>query len=110
MAKWTSILQFAIIDSIEVDYHFTLAVIAGASNANCSYITHSKYDPLFLGHCPYLLLYRASPLSYIIPHFYMGQPLSASPMTFSIGGKQYVTIAAQTDVFTFGLLESEPSQ
>ena len=41
-------------------------------------------------------------------HFYMGQPLSASPITFSVGGKQYVTIAAETDIFTFGLLESDP--
>jgi len=38
-------------------------------------------------------------------HFYMGQVLTASPITFMAGGKQFVTIAAETDVFTFGLFE-----
>jgi alcohol dehydrogenase (cytochrome c) len=38
-------------------------------------------------------------------HYYMGQALTASPMTFQADGKQYVTIAAATDVFTFGLVE-----
>ncbi len=38
-------------------------------------------------------------------HFYMGQNLTASPITFSVDGKQYVTLAAATDVFTFGLFE-----
>lgn len=38
-------------------------------------------------------------------HFYMGQLLTASPITFSVNGKQYVSIAAETDVFTFGLFE-----
>jgi alcohol dehydrogenase (cytochrome c) len=38
-------------------------------------------------------------------HYFMGQPLSASPMTFSVDGNQYVCIAAATDVFTFGLFE-----
>jgi alcohol dehydrogenase (cytochrome c) len=38
-------------------------------------------------------------------HFYMGQRLTASPVTFSVAGKQYVTIAAATTVFTFGLFE-----
>jgi alcohol dehydrogenase (cytochrome c) len=36
-------------------------------------------------------------------HFYMGANLHASPMTFSVEGKQYVTIAAGTNLFTFGL-------
>jgi alcohol dehydrogenase (cytochrome c) len=38
-------------------------------------------------------------------HYYMGQLLTASPMTFSVNGKQYVSIAAASDVFTFGLFE-----
>jgi alcohol dehydrogenase (cytochrome c) len=38
-------------------------------------------------------------------HFYMGQPLTASPITYQVDGKQYVTIASATDVFTFGLFE-----
>jgi alcohol dehydrogenase (cytochrome c) len=38
-------------------------------------------------------------------HFYMGQLLTASPITFMADGKQYVTIASETDVFTFGLFE-----
>ncbi|MBI3694509.1 MAG: PQQ-binding-like beta-propeller repeat protein [Acidobacteria bacterium] len=38
-------------------------------------------------------------------HYYMGQMLTASPMTFLVDGKQYVSIAAATDVFTFGLFE-----
>jgi alcohol dehydrogenase (cytochrome c) len=36
-------------------------------------------------------------------HFNMGQTLYASPITFQIDGRQYVTIAAETDIFTFGL-------
>jgi alcohol dehydrogenase (cytochrome c) len=36
-------------------------------------------------------------------HFYMGSNLHASPMTFAADGRQYVTIAAGTNVFTFGL-------
>jgi PQQ-dependent dehydrogenase (methanol/ethanol family) len=38
-------------------------------------------------------------------HFYLGQTLTASPVTFLADGKQYITIAAETDVFTFGLFE-----
>ena len=38
-------------------------------------------------------------------HYYMGQMLTASPVTFLVDGKQYVSIAAATDVFTFGLFE-----
>jgi hypothetical protein len=34
----------------------------------------------------------------------MGSNLKASPMTFSVGGQQYVTVAAGTNLFTFGLL------
>ncbi|MEX2261933.1 MAG: PQQ-dependent dehydrogenase, methanol/ethanol family [Bryobacteraceae bacterium] len=40
-------------------------------------------------------------------HFATGHSLYASPMTFSAGGKQYVTIATETDIFTFGLFEEE---
>src|ERR1700722_8613286 len=42
-------------------------------------------------------------------HFYMGQLLTASPITFLADGKQYVTIVAETDVFPFGLFEPEVS-
>jgi hypothetical protein len=35
----------------------------------------------------------------------MGQPLTASPVTYMTGGRQYVAIAAQTDVFVYGLHE-----
>ncbi len=38
-------------------------------------------------------------------HYNLGQPLFASPITFSVGGKQYVTLVSETDVFTFGLFE-----
>ncbi|MEO7143093.1 MAG: PQQ-dependent dehydrogenase, methanol/ethanol family [Bryobacteraceae bacterium] len=38
-------------------------------------------------------------------HYNMGQNLTASPITFSVDGKQYVSIAAATDVFTFGLFD-----
>jgi outer membrane protein assembly factor BamB len=38
-------------------------------------------------------------------HYNMGQLLTASPITFSVAGKQYVSIASATDVFTFGLFE-----
>lgn len=38
-------------------------------------------------------------------HYNLGQELFASPITFSVNNKQYVTIASQTDVVTFGLFE-----
>ena len=38
-------------------------------------------------------------------HFNVGQTVNASPVTWARGGKQYVTIVALTDVFTFGLFE-----
>ena len=38
-------------------------------------------------------------------HFSMGSNLKASPMTFSAGGRQYVTIAAGRSLFTFGLVD-----
>jgi alcohol dehydrogenase (cytochrome c) len=36
-------------------------------------------------------------------HFNTGQTLHASPMTYAINGKQYVAIAAGSDIFTFAL-------
>jgi alcohol dehydrogenase (cytochrome c) len=36
-------------------------------------------------------------------HYYMGQTLTASPITFSFAGNQYVSIVSETDVFAFGL-------
>ena len=38
-------------------------------------------------------------------HYFMGQMLTASPITYSVDGKQYLCIAAGTDIFTFGLFE-----
>jgi alcohol dehydrogenase (cytochrome c) len=38
-------------------------------------------------------------------HFYTGHTLYASPVTFSVKGKQYVTIAAESEIITFGLFE-----
>ena len=36
-------------------------------------------------------------------HFNTGQDMSASPMTYAVGGKQYVAIAAGSDIFSFAL-------
>jgi alcohol dehydrogenase (cytochrome c) len=36
-------------------------------------------------------------------HFNTGQAMHASPMSYAIGGKQYVAIASGSDVFTFAL-------
>lgn len=36
-------------------------------------------------------------------HFNTGQTIRASPMTYAIDGKQYVSIASEGDVFTFSL-------
>jgi alcohol dehydrogenase (cytochrome c) len=36
-------------------------------------------------------------------HFNTGQEMSASPMSYAIAGKQYVAIAAGTDIFSFAL-------
>ena len=36
-------------------------------------------------------------------HFNTGQDMSASPMSYAVAGKQYVAIAAGSDVFTFSL-------
>ncbi|MSO23199.1 MAG: PQQ-dependent dehydrogenase, methanol/ethanol family [Acidobacteria bacterium] len=37
--------------------------------------------------------------------FYTGQMISASPMSYSVSGKQYVAIATATDVISFGLFD-----
>jgi alcohol dehydrogenase (cytochrome c) len=36
-------------------------------------------------------------------HFTTGQPINASPMTYALGGRQFVAIAAGGDVITFAL-------
>jgi alcohol dehydrogenase (cytochrome c) len=36
-------------------------------------------------------------------HFNTGQDISASPMSYSVAGRQYVAIAAGSDVFSFAL-------
>jgi alcohol dehydrogenase (cytochrome c) len=36
-------------------------------------------------------------------HFYTGHTLYASPITFEMDGRQYVKIAAESDIFTFAL-------
>ena len=36
-------------------------------------------------------------------HFNTGQMLTASPITYEVGGKQYVALATATDVMAFGL-------
>ena len=43
-------------------------------------------------------------------HFQMGEGLTASPITYAVGGKQYVAIASSTAIFSFGLFEAtQPS-
>jgi alcohol dehydrogenase (cytochrome c) len=42
-------------------------------------------------------------------HYSMGQIVTASPITYSVKGKQYVSIASATDVFTFALFEPAKS-
>jgi len=36
-------------------------------------------------------------------HFNTGQDISASPISYAVGGKQYVAIAAGSDIFSFAL-------
>jgi len=36
-------------------------------------------------------------------HFHTGQNMHASPMSYAVGGKQYVAVASGDDVFTFAL-------
>jgi hypothetical protein len=40
-------------------------------------------------------------------HFQTGHTLYASPVIYEIDGKQYVTIAAESDIYTCGLLEPQ---
>jgi alcohol dehydrogenase (cytochrome c) len=40
-------------------------------------------------------------------HFSTGRGLFASPVTYMLKGQQYVTIAAESDVFTFGLFDAK---
>jgi alcohol dehydrogenase (cytochrome c) len=42
-------------------------------------------------------------------HFQMGERLSASPITYAVGGKQYVAVASATAIFSFGLFEPTES-
>ena len=43
-------------------------------------------------------------------HFNMGELSTASPITYSVDGKQYVAIASATSVYSFGLFEpAEPA-
>ncbi|HZT28875.1 MAG TPA: PQQ-binding-like beta-propeller repeat protein [Bryobacteraceae bacterium] len=42
-------------------------------------------------------------------HFQMGEGLTASPMTYAAGGRQYVAIASATAIFSFGLFEPQTS-
>ncbi|MFY9751451.1 MAG: PQQ-dependent dehydrogenase, methanol/ethanol family [Candidatus Acidiferrales bacterium] len=39
----------------------------------------------------------------VLWHFNTGQVIRASPMSFAVGGVQYVAIAADSDIFTFSL-------
>lgn len=36
-------------------------------------------------------------------HFNTGEEISASPMTYAVGGRQYVAIAAGSNLFSFAL-------
>jgi alcohol dehydrogenase (cytochrome c) len=38
-------------------------------------------------------------------HYYTGDDLTASPITYEVDGKQYVSIASGTNVFAFALFE-----
>ncbi|MEJ7607761.1 MAG: PQQ-binding-like beta-propeller repeat protein [Bryobacteraceae bacterium] len=42
-------------------------------------------------------------------HYQMGEGLTASPITYAVGGKQYVAIASASAIFSFGLFEPAPS-
>jgi len=41
----------------------------------------------------------------VLWHFYTGQVITASPMTYMVGSKQYVSLASGADIFAFGLFE-----
>jgi len=38
-------------------------------------------------------------------HYYTGDDLTASPITYEADGKQYVSIASGTNIFAFALFE-----
>jgi alcohol dehydrogenase (cytochrome c) len=40
-------------------------------------------------------------------HFNTGQDMSASPMTYEVNGRQYVAIAAGSDIFGFALPQEQ---
>jgi alcohol dehydrogenase (cytochrome c) len=42
----------------------------------------------------------------VLWHFNTGQKIFASPMTYSVAGKQYVALANATEVFAFGLFDA----
>jgi len=42
-------------------------------------------------------------------HYQMGEGLTASPITYAAGGRQYVAIASATAIFSFGLFDPAPS-
>jgi alcohol dehydrogenase (cytochrome c) len=39
----------------------------------------------------------------VLWHFNVGQLVHASPMSYAIDGKQYIAVAAGSDVFAFAL-------
>jgi outer membrane protein assembly factor BamB len=41
----------------------------------------------------------------ILWHFNTGQHINAQPITYSVDGKEYVSLAAGGDVLSFGLFE-----
>jgi outer membrane protein assembly factor BamB len=41
----------------------------------------------------------------ILWHFNTGQHINAQPITYSVDGEEYVSLAAGGDVFSFGLFE-----
>jgi len=43
----------------------------------------------------------------VLWHFNTGQPISASPMTYSYAGKQYVVLAAGSDVISFAIFQGQ---
>jgi alcohol dehydrogenase (cytochrome c) len=40
-------------------------------------------------------------------HYSTAQRLTASPMTYEVGGKQYVAIAAGTEIYSFRLVRAD---
>ena len=42
-------------------------------------------------------------------HYNTGDLITASPITYSVDGKQYVAIASNTNIFAFGLPDAVPA-